>query len=90
MTNRKDLKKFINYVCGDLFAECVATSLYDNNIDENSVNAILKSILQTRKEFIRRISHLEPGMSANKYYRILATNFEVRVSEIIDNIYNLH
>lgn len=90
MTNRKDLKKFINYVCGDLFAECVATSLYDNNNGENNKDAILRSILQTQDEFIRRISHPEPGMSANKYYHILATNFEARVSEIIDNIYNFH
>lgn len=90
MTNRKDLKKYINYVCSNLFAECVAASLYDNNSDENNLNMVLKSILQTRDDFILRISHPEPGISAKKYYHILAANFEARVSEIVDNIYNFH
>ena len=27
-TNKRDLKRSINYICSDLFAECVAASLY--------------------------------------------------------------
>ena len=31
MPNRRDLKKTINYICSELFAECVAASLYNGN-----------------------------------------------------------
>ena len=36
ITNKKDLKKTINYVCSELFAECVAVSLYSGKNDKKT------------------------------------------------------
>ena len=89
MSNRKDLKKTINYICSELFAECVAASLYNGKPSEESVNDLLSSILMVREHYVNRVSHPEPGMDAKDYFKDLAENFNKQVSEIIDQIANL-
>ena len=90
MSNKRNLKRTINYVCRDLFAECIAASLYNGSTDEESVKAILSCIISLHDDFVRRISHPEPGMKAKKYYRVLTENFDKQASEIVDQISNLH
>lgn len=89
MPNRKDLKKSINSICSDVFAECVAMSLYHGNTDEANVDALLSSILAIRADFISRISHPEPGMKKKDYYDHLAKAFTEQISEVIDQICNM-
>lgn len=89
MANRRNLKHKINCVCGDLFAECVATSLYGGKGDEETVKALLTSILVMHSDYVRRISHQEPGMSAKAFYADLTTHFNKQVSELTDQIANL-
>ena len=54
------------------------------------MEALIHSIVKLQGEYIRRISHVEPGMPAKKYFRILADSFTRDVNEIIDQINNLH
>ena len=89
MSNKRDLKKTINYICSDLFAECVAASLYGGKPEKENVDALLTSILVVHTNYIRRISHPEPGISAKKYYRDLIESFNKEVGEVIDQIANL-
>ena len=84
MANRKDLKTSINNICRDVFAECVAMSLYHGNVE-----ALLYSILAIRDDFISRISHPEPGMDKKVYFDHLANSFTEQITEIIDQISNL-
>ena len=79
MSNKRDLKRTINYICSDLFAECVAASLY----------ALLTSILLVHSDYVRRISHPEPGIPQKKFYKILIEDFNKQVDELIDQIANL-
>lgn len=88
MPNKKDLKKSINNICSDIFAECVAMSLYHHAHEEN-VDALLSSILAIRNDFISRISHPEPGMRPKEYYDHLAKSFTEQITETIDQISNL-
>ena len=44
MANKRDLKKIINYICGNLFSECVAVSLYDNKKDEEITALVEKKL----------------------------------------------
>lgn len=88
MANKRNLKKIINYICSDLFSECVAIALYGNKKEED-VNAILSSVLIFHSDYIRRVSHPEPGMKPKAYYKDLITSFNVHVNETIDNIANL-
>ena len=87
-TNKRELKRKINNICGDLFAECVATSL-SGKPDIEDVNALLSSILIIHNEYIRRVSHPEPGIPASKYYKDLKESFYQQIDEIIDHIGNL-
>ena len=90
MPNKRDLKKTINYICSELFSECVAASLYNGNPNEDSVNALLSSILMIQNNYVNRISHPEPGMKQKDYFRDLIDNFNKQTSEIIDQIASLH
>lgn len=90
MANKRDLKRTINYTCSDLFAECIAASLYSGKPAKDDVDALLKSILMVHNQFIRRVSHPEPGMEQKKYYQNLAKEFDKSVSEIVDQIANIY
>ena len=39
MSNKRDLKRTINYICGDLFTEGIAASLYGENRDNDNTEA---------------------------------------------------
>lgn len=90
MANKRDLKRGINYICSELFAECVATSLYSNNSDEENVNTLLTSLMRMHSDYIMRVSHPQPGMPAKKYYKVLINSFNGEVNDIVDAIGNLH
>lgn len=90
MANKRNLKRELNYICSELFAECVATSLYSNNSDEANVDTLLTSLLRMHSDYIMRVSHPEPGMPAKKYYKTLINNFNDEVNDIVDAIGNLH
>ena len=90
MSNKRDLKKTINYICSELFAECVAASLYNGKPEEDNVNALLSSILMIQNDYVNRISHPEPGMKKKEYFKDLIDNCNKQTSEIIDQIASLH
>lgn len=89
MTNKRQLKKLINYICSDLFSECVAVSLFHAKPEKDDVDAILSSILMMHSNYISRISHPEPGMPAKKYFKDLIDHFNRETDDIIDQIQNL-
>jgi hypothetical protein len=90
MANRRNLKRNINFICSELFAECIASSLYNGHPDQGNVDALLTSILKMQNDFVNRISHTEPGTSAKTYYRKMIHDFNKHVDEIIDQINNLN
>ena len=89
MANKKDLKHSIRAVCSELFAEGVATSLYGNKENQADIEALLSSILVIHSDYIRRISHPEPGMAPKKYFKTLIEDFNKQVSELVDQINSL-
>lgn len=89
MANRRKLKKTINYICSDLFSECIAASLYNCNKKQEEVNAILTSIIIIQRDYVCRISHPEPGMRAKAYFKDLKDKFCIQIEEIADNISNI-
>jgi hypothetical protein len=89
MANKRDLKRTINYITSELFAETMAAIIYSDKVDKEAGDNLLASIIITRDDFIKRVSHPEPGMKAHKYFKALATDFNNSMSEIIDRISNL-
>ncbi len=90
MSNKRDLKRTINYIASDLFAECVAASLYGNKDNAEEVNTLLSTIVTMQDNYLRRVSHIEPGMPAKQYFSDLKNKFNKEASEIIDHISNLY
>ena len=76
MANKRDLKRTINYITSELFAETVAASLYNGKPSQEDVDGILSS-------------HPEPGIKAGVYYQNLIKDFNKQVSEVVDQIANL-
>ena len=90
MANKRLLKKAITRVSEDLFVECVAASVYGNDVHkDNNAEAVLSSIIKMHSNFTRRISHPEPGMPAKAYFKDLREKFSSQASELIDQINNL-
>lgn len=89
MANKRDLKRNINYVTSELFAECVAASLYSGKPDQGEVDGILSAIVMLNSDFIKRISHIEPGIEPKAYFKDMIANFNKQADEIIDQISNL-
>ena len=89
MGNKRILKRTINYICGDLFSEAIAASLYGNNINKENIEALLTSIVLLRNKYVGRISHVEPGLKAKVYFKDLKEKFDAETNEIIDQIFNL-
>ncbi|MGM9698653.1 MAG: hypothetical protein ACI3Y0_08410 [Prevotella sp.] len=90
MAKRKELKKVVDNICTDLTAEVVAVSLYESKPAEENVIAIINAIMKMRNEYIRRISHVEPGLPAKVYFKNLIENFNNDTIEVIDQITNLN
>lgn len=86
MSSKRDLKRAVKSICAELFAECVAASLYSGENHEADFAPIYKAVLDLNAEYIRRISHPEPGMRARKYYDFLTGEFNKQVEEIVDQI----
>ncbi len=87
MSNKRILKRKINDICSELFADCIASSLYgDQKRSEQEIKELLTSILRIHSDFISRISHPQPAMSPKKYFKKLIDDFNKQVDEIIDQI----
>ena len=84
MASKRLLKQRIDLICEELFAECVAGSLYGQN--RESAKALIFSTLKMQDDFIRRISHPEPGMPQKEYFKRLKEDFVARASEIADQV----
>lgn len=84
MASRRKLKKNLNYIAGELFAECLISSMNENT-DKKKVDEILTQILLMQDEFISRISHTEPG-NVKVFYKKLYSDFNAKADEIVDAI----
>lgn len=88
MSNKRNLKRSINAICDELFAECVAASLYGGGNEKTNVESLMVSVAAMRDDFISRLSHPEPGMPQKVYFRKLIREFTGHVSELADHINN--
>ena len=84
--NKRSLKKAINAVSDQLFANAVAVSLYGTNRNAENDEALIQSILSMREDFVSRISRPEPGMKKQEYYKDLREKFISQAQELADQI----
>ena len=85
MASRRELKKNVNYIAGELFMECLVNSLYVPGTDKAKADELMGKILSMQDEFISRI---EPG-NVKGFYKKFREDFNKEVDAIIDAIGNL-
>lgn len=85
MAKRRILKKSINYIIGDLFAECAYIRLTLPEAERGKVDGVMTDILKLQDDFISRISHTEPG-NVKGFYKKLYEDFNAKVDAILDTI----
>ena len=89
MASKRDLKRTINYITSELFAETVAASLYNGNPSQEDVDGILSSIVMVNSDFIKRVALPDAGMKPRTYHQNLIHDFNKHVIEIIYQISNM-
>lgn len=89
MSSRRRLKKNVNYIASELFAECLVHSLYIPGTDKVKADELMGRVLTLQDEFIRRISHSESG-DVKGFYKKYRQDFQVQVDAVIDDIAKLN
>ena len=88
MASRRNLKKDISYVIGDIFTECLIYKELVPGTDRDEADRLMIDLLAIDNEFTSRISHTEPG-AARKYYRAFYKDFNDRIQEVIAKMVKL-
>ncbi len=88
MASKRNLKKKVNFIYSKLLAECVAKSLYSDAQDKDEAKALLQSVMMANRDFVCRISHIEPGMTAKKYFADFKKKYSEQINELVDQIAN--
>ncbi|GFZ40453.1 hypothetical protein [Bacteroides nordii] len=89
MASRRELKKTVNYISGELFSECLINSMFVPGTDKAKADELMAEILKMQDEFVSRISHTEPG-NVKGFYKKFRSDFNAKVNEIIDAIAKLN
>jgi len=88
MASRRNLKRDISYVIGDIFTECLIYKELVPGTDKEAAEKLIVDLLRIDNEYTTRISHTEPG-KAKEYYRALIKDFQKEISEVIDKLTKL-
>jgi hypothetical protein len=67
MSSRRNLKKQVNYIAGELFTECMINSLFVPGTDKAKADQLMADVLEMQQEFISRLSHTQPGQVKQFY-----------------------
>lgn len=89
MASRRQLKKNVNYIAGELFSECLINNMFVPGTDKSKSDKLMAEILEMQADFVSRISHTEPG-NVKGFYKKFRTDFNAKVNEIIDAIAKLN
>ncbi len=84
MASRKQLKKSVKMITGDLLTDCVALSMCQG-ADTEALSAIMGEVIALHAEYVARISHTEKG-SEKAYYHKLKDEFTEKVNSLGDRI----
>lgn len=84
MASRKQLKKSVKTITGDLFADCVALSMCQQG-DQELLDSLMTEIISLHTEYVSRISHTEKG-SEKAFYKNFKKEFTEKVNDLSDRI----
>lgn len=85
---RKDLKKRISCLCGELLAECMAAGQFGKQDNRQDVENVMLNIVKMQDDWTRRLSHVDPH-SKKLFFKKLNEDMRKRTDEIIGQIQDL-
>lgn len=88
MASRRNLKKVITFVVDELATEAFLMS-YDAKGDTEAWVNLFNKIFSLNNDYIARVSHVEPGMPARKYFNALCDSFNADAKVILDEVAQL-
>lgn len=93
MAKRRDLKKNINYVAGELFSEVLVCKMLVPGVDKEKAEVLITRILDMQDDFLSRAQR--PDGKDNKtlvreYYRKLYVDLRTQINAIANEIGELN
>ncbi len=85
MANKRILKRNINHICSELFAECATIAYSKKSVDQEQLDDLMRRILLLQTDFISRIAHPEPGKTKESFKKLQA-DFLAQVQQLVDDI----
>lgn len=89
MASRRILKKSVNNIASELFAECAIHRMLFPETDKQKIDELMTEVLKMQDEFISRISHTEPG-NVKGFYKKFHSDFDKKINEIIAGLEQLN
>ncbi|MFA6831112.1 MAG: hypothetical protein WCR36_02415 [Bacteroidaceae bacterium] len=89
MPSRRKLKKAVGYALGELLTEAMVFKAYIPKVDVEKADLLMNKIIKTNDEFIKRISHTEPG-SVKLFYKKFGEDFNTAIDEILEDLNSLN
>lgn len=93
MAKRKDLKKDINYVAGELFSEILVCKLYIPGTDGGKSDILMTRVLDMQDEFLSRAQRAngkDNKALVKQYYRKLRVDLQTQIDAIGNEIASLN
>lgn len=87
MAKKKDLKDSINFACDELITACLAVSF--NKEKEAAADKLMLKIQAIRQDFVKRLSHTEPGMEPKNYFKAVIEGFGKELDQLVEQINKL-
>lgn len=85
MASRKNLKKVITYIADQLATQAFFAS-YNSSADAEKWIDVFNKVFALNKEYISRVSHVEPGLPTKKYFDTLCMSFNEEATAILREI----
>lgn len=84
MANRRQLKKSIKLVTGELFADCVALEMCGQGRSEE-LRAVMADLLALNADHVSRLSHVEKGQE-KLFFKKLREEFTAKANALSERI----
>ncbi|MCF0236314.1 MAG: hypothetical protein HUK09_06420 [Bacteroidaceae bacterium] len=84
MASRRNLKKVVKSLCGELFTDC-ALLLMTEQGDKEKLRSLMREVITLNNEFVARISHTEKG-SERLFYKKFREEFTAKAQALSEAI----
>ncbi len=92
MPNRRDIKKDINNVLGDVLEECYSQMLFNNSKNEKEINVIIDTAVDLADDLIFRVNNADDitkGKAIKSHFNKISEELEEKAIGFIEKLNTL-